>query len=492
MKGATMERRKAQLQRDVKRISYFMDHYFTFDHCNCNKCCEKRNGNKLKRLINSLWFSRIPTRILTNGSSFDNSYILRELDAVRTKFNRSIKTHCIYNNAGTVCKYCGTAMVISTRNGPSNVCSACLNNYCTQCRFCGKWADQYDKKGNEMEEGFCPKCIAKTTLCPCCQRRSTKKTMVEFKEYEFTQGEVGSGLVCVHCASNFIVCDDCGIAIYRSHIHEYDGSCYCGKCILTHKRLFAWNYIPLYTFVYDKRKESVSKDTLFFGVEIEIERDRNSSVFRNRENLIDQIASVFGTHYIYGKKDGSLTNGFEFVTHPYTWKWYTENKYRFNNLFSSSKLSGFKVSNNCGIHIHLSKKAFTSVQLYKFIDFVNKEKNLNFISKIAGRSISTNGYCKPFMDNCTVKVLAEIAKKKNNLDFHRYTAVNLTLPNTVELRIFKGTMSPNVFFRYQEFAHSLYTFTLENSIKKNSIKMYREFIRANKSIYTNMFNLINK
>jgi len=492
MKFVTMKRKKAHLKHDIAKIKHFMDTYFTFELCNCNKCCESRNADRLDELISSLWFPKISERMLVDSASWDNSFILRKLDGLITQFKLSIRTYALSEENTTVCKYCGRVMKIGKQKTLSNVCPDCLIRYCIKCRSCNTWVENDRKNTEGLDSQYCSKCLKTTVLCPCCSARYPKKSMVAIDKFEYLRGQTSTGSVCPNCVSNFIICSDCGMSVINNLIHDYCGGHYCSKCINKHKKLFDWNYIPPYRFVYDKLKENVSKDTLFFGAEIEIERNGNSYAFCGREKLVTQIADMFGNEYIYGKKDGSLCNGFEFVTHPYTWKWYTENKYRFNNLFTSSQLSGFMVSDRCGIHIHLSKKAFTSVHLYKFIDFINKQSNLSFINKIAGRSITNNSYCRPFQENCSVRTLAEIAKKKNNLDFHRYTAVNLTLPNTVELRIFSGTLDPNVFFKYQEFAHSLYVFTLENSIQKNSVKKYRDFIRANKSIYINMLRLIGK
>lgn len=152
-------------------------------------------------------------------------------------------------------------------------------------------------------------------------------------------------------------------------------------------------------------------------------------------------------------------------------------------------------TNTCAVHVHMSKKAFTTYHLYKFIDFINIPTNITFINKIAGRDIRETTYCSPFIkpdfskkDN--TKTLAEIAKRKNNCDFSRYTAVNLSKENTVEVRIFNGTMEPQIFFSYIEFLYSLFLFTKENSLHDCTVKNYKTFIKGQRKLYTNIYNRI--
>lgn len=500
MEKRLIDAKLKHLKKDIKKITTFVDNFFVFTDCNCPNCCKKRNKSKLQLLIASLYFNKMVSYACKPEDVFINNYILRELDNIISQYKRAINSHTIQtlqvqpSKNLTVCKYCGTLMKKNVTFKPSNVCNHCLSMYYVKCFCCGIYMEP--KEDLDISPyNYCKKCIKNTVPCTQCNKRVLKSKVVKLKKYQKRQnGAIKSnGSFCSNCAQSFMPCEDCGIYVHASSSHRYAGNHYCNTCILNHKKLFEYNYIPKYNFRTIDANTDQKMNTLYFGCEIEIEQDIDE-VHTDKERFICSVAKEFGNSFLFGKMDGSLHDGFEFVTHPFTWEWFLLNKYKFNHMFSMAKFAGFMCSSNCGIHIHMTKSIFTTCQLYKFIDFINNPNNLGFIDTVARRHVKFSTYCKPFTVDCTdeetKKRLVKIAKKKNNADFNRYTAVNLTLKDTVEVRIFNGTLSSTQFFSYLEFVHALFHFTKNTSLKDCTTKKYIQFVANNKTSYSNIYQLI--
>ena len=124
-----------------------------------------------------------------------------------------------------------------------------------------------------------------------------------------------------------------------------------------------------------------TKETPFLGIELEIER-RNSNSIKHGE-----LAELIKNEHWYFKNDGSLTDGFEIVSHPLTFNYLNSAKESILNSLRIISDNGYNSynANTCGIHIHISKKAFTTWQLYRFLKFFVENKE--FIIGISQRKL---------------------------------------------------------------------------------------------------------
>ena len=77
--------------------------------------------------------------------------------------------------------------------------------------------------------------------------------------------------------------------------------------------------------------------------------------------------------------------------------------------------------------------------------------NSEFISKLSGRPINPNSqYCQ----TRTIKSAVD-----GTIPFDsKYQALNISKPDTIELRIFRGTINPLSFMKNIEFAHAYHAF----------------------------------
>jgi hypothetical protein len=223
--------------------------------------------------------------------------------------------------------------------------------------------------------------------------------------------------------------------------------------------------------------ESYKDSPLFMGIELEIENEKNSISNGAMSEILDDS-------HLYFKTDGSLSDGFEIVTHPLTFEWIKENKSNFSQMLESIKSNGFRSydSTTCGMHIHLSKKNFGAWHLYRFLKFF--QENKEFIVSISQRKIDNLKKWANLEDENNDSLIYK-AKKKDG--YSRYVAVNLCNSQTIELRIFRGTLNENSFFKNIEFAHSLYVFSRDYT--EINIANYKKFISGN-SQYSHLSKFI--
>jgi hypothetical protein len=178
---------------------------------------------------------------------------------------------------------------------------------------------------------------------------------------------------------------------------------------------------------------------LYLGVEVETEASEDDSL-----SDIAKIIHEKHSDEILMKEDGSLDHGIELVTGRYS---LDAHKQLWPNLCETVLNTGLRSwrHGSTGLHVHMSRKFFTPLDIGKLLVFVNSDnaairKN---IRRIAGRP--ANHYCK-------------IEKKKITDVYHdeeRYEAVNLTNDKTIEIRIFKGTLNASHVLANIEFCHAM-------------------------------------
>jgi hypothetical protein len=118
------------------------------------------------------------------------------------------------------------------------------------------------------------------------------------------------------------------------------------------------------------------------------------------------------------------------------------------------------------MHVHIERKGLTPLQLGRMLVFINDDFNRNFMRKVAGRDS------------------AKWAKKSNKKlsdgkysDAEKYVALSLRKRETVELRVFRGTIQPGHILRNVEFCDALVKFCAPASRSFTEAADHRELIK---------------
>lgn len=231
-----------------------------------------------------------------------------------------------------------------------------------------------------------------------------------------------------------------------------------------------YSYKPKPVFFCEKDE----KTKLFFGIELETEKGDSSSL-NNLENK-----------FFYLKEDSSLNNGFELVTHPLSQAWIVKNQHKIKIILDTLKNATAKSYNTstCGMHVHVSKNAISLLQLVKIVKFFIEQKN--FILKLSQRKAANlQRWASLDFSNKFVKYV----KEKNS---SRYVAINLQNQNTIEFRIFRGTLKFESFMKNLEFLFSLLDFTREEGYIQITLDNYSKFLTKNKKDYKNLINFLTE
>ena len=294
------------------------------------------------------------------------------------------------------------------------------------CSVCG-----VNLEGNTVNsfegEIFCDCCFdEQTVLCECCGTRIRR---------DRADGD-GYITLCHSCYEyDYVNCESCGALIHTDDAlyMDDDDYPYCSECYekLTNKTIKHYNYKPETIFY--------GKGNLFYGIELEI--DKGGEDEENAQRIIDIGNS--GAERIYCKHDGSIDYGFEIVSHAATADYHL-NSFPWREILAKAIELGYRSHNTrtCGLHIHASRAAFGETYekqeeaIGRIVHFV--ELHWNEILKFTRRSEDAiNRWAARYGVTSKAKDTYKNAKDKH---MGRYVAVNLENSNTIEFRLFRGTL----------------------------------------------------
>lgn len=330
------------------------------------------------------------------------------------------------------------------------------NNYCGSC------ADTFYAE-NGGEENF--------NSCEACEDITSDTS------------EWSGSTYCQNCIDNNVyTCNDCGIEYWDGSGHncpEDDDDCEDESSI------HSYSYRPTPYFF--------GKGQYHLGFELEVEA-RNTSRYEGA----GMVQDILGSH-AYMKDDGSLNDGFEVVTHPHTLSNYQTD---FNwDFISTLKREGFRSWNTetCGLHVHVSRTAFGTGESpwgradrdalilkrqaheLRFMKLIYD--NQRQVERISGRS---NNHYATFQDKGHL-----VAKVKyGNAENGRYSAINTENDDTLEVRVFKGSLRKERVLSALEFvtASVEYTRDLKITSKNQALSWLRftAYISDNLETYPNL------
>lgn len=220
-----------------------------------------------------------------------------------------------------------------------------------------------------------------------------------------------------------------------------------------------------------------NEDGLFFGVEVEVdsggESDSNArSVMRimNDEKM-----------FITCSHDGSLRDGFEIVTQPATLEYHKSIMDKYKSAFKHLVSLGYRShdTSTAGIHVHFSRSFYEDNEednIAKLLYLV--EKFWDDIVVFSRRDYRTlERYAKKTNTSSVDDALDFIdAWNKNDDHDGHYYAVNISNPDTIELRFYRGTLNGLTFEAILEFTDSLVRTAKELSVNELQALTFDEML----------------
>lgn len=356
------------------------------------------------------------------------------------------------------CSVCDTDTNIDdliTTEYDSLVCGDCVTT-CERCDSVGSINDAFHTvDGNDI---WCESCTERRAhWCERCEEYDSGTS--------FYISDVQESW-CEGCADGHAYwCDDCD---------EYnaDGCDRCSDDMSSGgiRMIHDYSYRP------DAIFHSTNKDErLFFGIEIEVEAKDN---LRESAEYAHQLESM---DLAYLKHDGSLNNGFEIVTHPMSHDFFKNEADDFFRVMEGLRSqAGIRVKSwdtrTCGLHIHISRTGFSSgSHMHRFLNLVYS--NPDFYSTLAGRTsdqwakftdIYQREYARDrngeriFHENTGYEIINKrtfMHKLDRERNSDRYSAVNTLNRETLEMRIFRGSVNGDTIKSQLDLAHASVEYT---------------------------------
>jgi hypothetical protein len=308
-----------------------------------------------------------------------------------------------------------------------------LNDHFVYCEDCGKLLFRNDAICVD-DEYFCNDCV---TECDLCGRliRCEEAWHTSDSDYDY----------CMHCYDTRThICDDCGEHFrWEDSLQEVGDNWYCDKCYPNHEPLIAeYHSMKNYGNIVFHGEES-RDDAVYIGYELEID----SASWFNREEIASELESRFGSFWNY-ENDGSLCNGFEIISHPASLSYHLKRMPECTSAFHFLRNNGISShdAGTCGFHHHIDRRYFGEKEdssiakiLYVFEKFRDELKLF---------SRRTNSQIDDWARSRKEHYNGEpgwIKKSMKHSYSGRYFAVNLTNTNTIELRLWRGSINPETF-----------------------------------------------
>jgi hypothetical protein len=308
------------------------------------------------------------------------------------------------------------------------ICEDCVSRYCYTCDHCGELMWDSNIYGDDN-----------TILCESCYDRFYTR------------------------------CEACDKVIPNDESYEYNDHYYCSDCY--HERyenapIKDYNYKPDPTFYGESKR--------YFGVELEIDIAGKDSDYA--EELLE-IGNEFDEH-VYIKSDGSLEDGMEIVTHPMSLDYHK--KFCWYDIMKKAVNLGYRShqTSTCGLHIHVNRDSLgdsyeeQETVISRILYFV--EHHWNELLKFSRRTEYTmNRWAARYGYENTPKAIMDKAKKGN---LGRYAAVNLCNRNTIEFRLFKGTLKYNTLIAAIELVNKICDIATDMTDDEIQLLSWSEFV----------------
>jgi len=388
-------------------------------------------------------------------------------------------------------------------------CAECFEEHIYTCESCDVLVHDNDIK--IMSVGG-----SDTVNCTPCMDRFSFDCIECSESYHVNDStELHDGeRICEVCCENgdYSWCDECQELYHCDSVTYNDDGIWCDECKPQTSSIHNYSYLPdplLFHHNLHGTNNSMieprdKKNEIYFGIELEIDRDGYSN--QDKNELASSISGDESTFYC--KDDSSLNCGFEIVSHPFSWDYFKSNKNDFKNNLDKARDAGYRShdTTTCGMHIHVSKKTLSNLDIFKMVYFVYS--NADFIKVVSNRNWDDlNRWCSLDLDNLLNRSgihgsnplkkanrIGKLAKAKTGTP--KYTAINLSKSNTIEFRIFKGTLNWRSYQKNLQFVQSLVQWCKKTSLKhiqdKDAIFSYFDFITKDQTNYDNLILFLFK
>lgn len=269
--------------------------------------------------------------------------------------------------------------------------------------------------------------------------------------------------VCEVCAEDYHCCTRCDGLSHLDDGEYLDESFYCQECLSDAREEYydANGHIQEYHSA-DKTDQffSLGDDDAargFMGIELEVEN--NGRLIDNNTmsgNVIDSLPH----NLVVMERDGSIRSGFEIITKPLTYGYWQDVRQQWHDLLKMLADNGYRSHNggNCGIHVHLGVTALGKTQSEREATLTKitwvYENYWDDIVKFSRRSSNRINEWACRYGQSEWHTLDRIVKSKGD-GAGKYASINMSPMDTIEFRVFRGTLVTGSFDAIIDFVWGL-------------------------------------
>lgn len=332
------------------------------------------------------------------------------------------------------------------------------------CKTCGEKLsseDVFEFEGKIM----CRQCFERdTAVCSLCGERI----------WAIDNEGTSSIILCNSCYENhYTHCEECGALLNLDNAYYEDDSDYpyCRSC---YESIFNGT---IHSYCYKPEPIFYGENNLYLGIELEI--DCGGENGNNAEDIV-RPANMNSEH-VYCKHDGSLCEGFEIVSHPMDIDYHKE-EMPWDKVMDKAISLGYRShqTSTCGLHIHVSRnglgETYTQQEdvISRIVYFI--EAHWNELLKFSRRTESSiNRWASRYGLSESTKTTYDKAKKGNGMG--RYVCLNLNNANTIEFRIFRGTLKYETFIAALELVHEICIRAISMTDEEFEHMCWSDFVR---------------
>lgn len=317
------------------------------------------------------------------------------------------------------------------------------------CAYCQNFIPaslaEYFYPENGYRFAYCPNCFpTQVTECAGCQ---DQEHVSDMSTVRLSNQNTYYSHLCGDCYTDYNECEHCGLWTHRDEDdccpEEGTDDCSCGDCRRRARdrdrviRNYSYKPSPAFRAVGPEKRMRTHPvyghefdASAYMGFELEVEVNREFS----RGTVAAEIQSGLGD-VVYLKEDGSINNGFEIVTHPMTLD-YAMTEFKWRVLRDSRRAEKIRSSDNCGLHVHVSRAAFSGAA-HDFRWLMFWHRNQSAMIQLAGRDSSYARY------HSSQRAHLFRAAQGKPVDMARYSAINTNNEATYEVRVFASTVYIN-------------------------------------------------
>ncbi len=287
--------------------------------------------------------------------------------------------------------------------------------------------------------------------------------------------------ICNSCReAHYVTCTGCGGLVSEDdYLVDAWGEIFCEDCYVDPESESDTTSQAIWDYGYKPSPRFHGSGEKFIGFELEVSTVHHEHGPLDLPSIAGELQEemiVDGSPLVYCKEDCSLMYGFEIVSHPMTYEWMKDNADVFEPLWKIPWETELRSGNThcCGFHVHVSRKALPPNTLYPMLRFLFNHKNN--VQTIAQRRNNTWAVWETARDSIMDDLDDVLREKAYRKCWGGRTAINTSNSDTIEFRIFKGTLREDRFWKNIEFVDAVTSFAAEGYGVSESFEDFKSYI----------------